>query len=172
MDALSLLLMCRLQLWMTINSCTKRSVIYSLSVLQPYYFFLYCKCAHFCNVNKSLFNEYIWECLCCQDAKWIYSEYLEIHLVSKIFWHRTTIICLDYSEQQLFFTMRLTLSIKKIEFLLSFTHSIVPNPYDFLSSMEHKKWNLKTILFHGITMNRDWCVQASKRTQKRHKSSP
>lgn len=83
--------MCRLQLWMTINSCTKRSVIYSLSVLQPYYFFLYCKCADFCNVNKSLFNEYIWECLCCQDAKWIYSEYLEIHLVSEIFWRRTTI---------------------------------------------------------------------------------
>lgn len=129
--------MCRLQLRMTINSCTKRSVIYSLSVLQPYYFFVYCECAHFCNVNKSLFNDSIWECLCCQDAKWIYSEYLEIHLVSEIFWHRTILDLIIWKGSS--FNIRLSLFITNKAFSFFTQSHFVPIPYDLLSSIKYKK---------------------------------
>ncbi len=152
--------MCRLRLRMTINSCTKRSVIYSLSVLQPYYFFVHCECAHFCNVNnKLLFNDSIWACLCCQDAKWIYSEYIEFHFVSEIFRHRT-ILAVWIIPKGSSFNFRLSLFITNKAFSL-FPHShIVPILYDLLSCIKYKKRSpvLKTVpaaLFHEITKNRN-----------------
>ncbi len=114
----------------------------------------------FCNVNnKLLFNDSIWACLCCHDAKWIYSEYIEFHFVSEIFWHRT-ILAVWIIPKGSSFNFRLSLFITNKAFSL-FPHShIVPIPFDLLSCIKYKKRSpvLKTVpaaLFHEITKNRN-----------------